>query len=134
MQQLAEIANRSDGQLIVLGILHQSFPPTLKNLIKHSAKKWQKIQGRFLDIPVNITVGEQLALIALCLDNKMESWLDHDPFDSARDFVNNLKKQEKWIKEETLIGMYPLNIVASILMANISKKTFSQNQRTLLVS
>ena len=131
LQQLAEIANRSDGQLIVLGILHQSFSAYTEKFDKTLREEWQKIQGRFLDIPVNITVGEQLALIALCLDNKMESWLDHDPFDSARDFVNNLKKQEKWIKEETLIGMYPLNIVASILMANISKKTFSQNQRTL---
>ena len=124
MQQLAEIANRSDGQLIVLGILHQSFSAYTEKFDKTLREEWQKIQGRFLDIPVNITVGEQLALIALCLDNKMESWLDHDPFDSARDFINNIKKQEKWIKEETLIGMYPLNIVASILMANISKKTF----------
>ena len=65
---------------------------------KTLSEEWQKIQGRFLDIPVNITVGEPLALIALCLDNKMESWLDHDPFDSVRDFINNIKKQEKIIQ------------------------------------
>ena len=72
MQQLAEIANRSDGQLIVLGILHQSFSAYTEKFDKTLREEWQKIQGRFLDIPVNITVGEQLALIALCLDNKME--------------------------------------------------------------
>ena len=47
LQQLAEIANRSDGQLIVLGILHQSFSAYTEKFDKTLREEWQKIQGRF---------------------------------------------------------------------------------------
>ena len=53
MQELAELANRSDGNLIFIGILHQSFFEYANNLSINVKKEWAKIQGRFLDIPVN---------------------------------------------------------------------------------
>ena len=58
-QQLAEIASRSSGRLIVVGILHQAFDEYSHRLSREMREEWAKIQGRFIDLPVNTGVDEQ---------------------------------------------------------------------------
>ena len=45
--------------------------------------------------------------------------------------VNEIKKREKWVDKKILFDMFPLNPITAMLIASISKKSFSQNQRTL---
>ena len=49
-QQLAEIASRSNGRLVVVGILHQAFDEYSHRLSREMREEWAKIQGRFVDL------------------------------------------------------------------------------------
>ena len=62
-QQLAELASRSDGRLIVVGILHQAFEEYAHLLSRQMRDEWAKIQGRYVDLVVNTTGDEQIDLI-----------------------------------------------------------------------
>ena len=62
-QQLAEIASRSHNRLIVVGILHQAFEEYAYRLSREMRDEWAKIQGRFIDLAVNVGPDEQLELL-----------------------------------------------------------------------
>ena len=64
-QQLAEIASRSNGKLVVIGILHQAFEEYANRLSRDARDEWSKIQGRFVDLAVNTAGEEQIDLLAL---------------------------------------------------------------------
>ncbi|MFQ3588521.1 MAG: hypothetical protein SNJ76_12785, partial [Fimbriimonadaceae bacterium] len=51
LQQLAELAARSEFPIIVVGILHQSFAGYADGLDTATRNEWTKIQGRFRDLP-----------------------------------------------------------------------------------
>jgi hypothetical protein len=50
LQEVAELAGRSEPPLIVLGILHQSFAGYAEGLDSAARNEWVKVQGRFQDI------------------------------------------------------------------------------------
>lgn len=66
LQRLAEIAARSGKQpLLVVGLLHQSFHAYADQLSQATQREWEKVSGRFEEVPfiqaidhtVNLTVG-----------------------------------------------------------------------------
>ena len=67
-QQLAEMASRSSGRLIVVGILHQAFEEYSYRLAREMREEWSKIQGRFIDLAVNVGADEQLAILGQAID------------------------------------------------------------------
>ena len=73
LQQLAEIASRSEGRLIVVGILHQAFEEYAHRLSREMREEWSKIQGRFVDLPVNTAADEQIGLLGRAIES------DHNP-------------------------------------------------------
>ena len=73
LQQLAEMASRSKGRLIVVGILHQAFEEYAHRLSREMREEWSKIQGRFVDLPVNTAADEQVGLLGRAIES------DHDP-------------------------------------------------------
>ena len=68
-QQLAELASRSEGRLVVVGILHQAFDEYSHRLSREMREEWAKIQGRFVDLPVNTGVDEQIALLGMAIES-----------------------------------------------------------------
>ena len=67
-QQLAEMASRSSGRLILVGILHQAFEEYSHRLSREMREEWSKIQGRFVDLPVNAGPDEQIALLGRAIE------------------------------------------------------------------
>jgi hypothetical protein len=63
-KQLAELAARSQGRLIVVGILHQAFEEYAHRLARDQRDEWAKVQGRFIDLAVNAAGEEQLEVLA----------------------------------------------------------------------
>ena len=68
-QQLAEIASRSDGRLVVVGVLHQAFEEYSYRLSRETREEWSKIQGRFIDLPVNTGADEQIRLLGRAIES-----------------------------------------------------------------
>ena len=69
LQELAEVASRSDGKLIVVGILHQAFGEYTGKLAQRTRNEWMKVQGRFIDVPLATVADEQLALLAEAIES-----------------------------------------------------------------
>ncbi len=130
-QQLAERASRSNGRLIVVGILHQAFQEYANKLGRNIRDEWAKIQGRFTDIPVNVSADEQLTLIsqAIVSDNAPKR-MD----DLAAKTIALLKASKFTLADETkatLRSIWPLHPLAAIVLGPLSKKSYGQNQRSI---
>ena len=64
LQELAEVASRSNGRLIIIGVLHQAFEEYTHRLSYEMRDEWAKIQGRFIDLVVDTAGEEQVDLIS----------------------------------------------------------------------
>ena len=71
---LLEVCNRSNGKLIFIGILHQSFSEYSKSSDQSIRDEWSKIQGRFIDIPINVSAEEQINLMSYSLSFDTNNW------------------------------------------------------------
>lgn len=64
-QELAEAAARSEGRLVVIGILHQSFAQYAARLGIDTRDDWAKVQGRYIDLPRDSTLSRTQASYVL---------------------------------------------------------------------
>ena len=130
-QLLAEAASRSDGRLIVVGVLHQSFEEYAGRLSREMRDEWSKIQGRFIDLAVNAAGEEQIDLIARAIENGRDLC---EPGALADLVAAEIKRQRPAASEHlasTLEGCWPLHPVTACLLGPISRRRFGQNQRSI---
>lgn len=130
-QQLAEIASRSNGKLIVIGILHQAFEEYANRLSRDARDEWSKIQGRFVDLAVNTAGEEQIDLLARAIrsDHKPET-----PSHEASVTAETIKSNKPGVSgnlANLLEKTWPLHPVVAALLGPISRRRFGQNQRSL---
>lgn len=130
-QQLAEAASRSNGRLLVVGILHQAFEEYANRLSHQTRDEWAKIQGRFIDLLVNTAGEEQIDLIARAIES------DHHPKapGSLSRAVAGLVHRDRPADRERLALMlescWPLHPVVGCLLGPVSRRRFGQNQRSI---
>lgn len=128
-QELAETAARSEGRLIIVGILHQAFDEYAHRLAREARDEWLKIQGRFLDIPINLAGEEQLDLIGRAIEgNKPAARAGAQAIARA---LLGARPGELATLEERLAACWPLHPVVAALLGPISRRRFGQNQRSL---
>ena len=128
-QRLAEHSSRSHGRLIVVGILHQAFEEYAQRLSRHARDEWAKIQGRFVDLPVNTAGDEQLELLA----NAIENGRRHGPPTKLATSVARLITSQGASPEmaRKLDSCWPLHPIVACLLGPLSRRRFGQNQRSL---
>ena len=128
LQQVAELASRSDGRLIIIGILHQAFEEYSYRLSREMREEWAKIQGRFIDLAVNTAADEQIALVGRAIQS------DHRPSEpsslsvSVADLTHRATSPDL---PQLLEDCWPLHPVVACLLGPISRRRFGQNQRSL---
>ena len=128
LQQVAELASRSDGRLIIVGILHQAFEEYSYRLSREMREEWAKIQGRFIDLAVNTAADEQIALLGQAIQK------DHRPSEpsslsvSVADLTHRATSPDL---PQLLEDCWPLHPVVACLLGPISRRRFGQNQRSL---
>lgn len=131
LQQIAELASRSDGRLVFVGVLHQAFDEYANRMAREARDEWSKIQGRFVDLIVNTAGEEQIDLLSRAIEAndipesfnaKVEAIAKELSLPSAasRKSLNALLKQ-----------CWPLHPVVALLVGPISRRRFGQNQRSL---
>ena len=127
-QQLAEMASRSSNRLIVVGILHQAFEEYAHSLSREARSEWSKIQGRFMDLPVNPTGHEQIDLLARAIRTDLRP-------EKIRDLAKCVAKlgrgQASPHLAEMLEDCWPLHPITACLLGPLSRRRFGQNQRSL---
>jgi len=130
-QRLAEAASRSNGRLIVVGVLHQAFEEYAYRISHEIRNEWAKIQGRYVDLPVNVAADEQIALISRAIE------CDSRPtaFSSVALKVAELTRLDRPAEAEwlthTFEACWPLHPVVASLLGPIARSSFGQNQRSV---
>ena len=130
-QQLAEAASRSNGRLLIVGVLHQAFEAYAYRLSHKIRDEWTKVQGRFIDLTVNAAGEEQIDLISRAIES------DYRPEDlnklctgvAAVVYRNNTHDAKRLAS--TLGACWPLHPVVACLLGPISRRRFGQNQRSI---
>ena len=129
-QRLAELASRSEGRLIVVGILHQAFDEYSHRLSREMREEWAKIQGRFIDLPVNTGVDEQIVLLSKAIKS------DYRPQPAghcrlSRDLAFLTTSTASEDLPGFLESCWPLHPIVACLLGPVSRRRFGQNQRSI---
>jgi hypothetical protein len=128
-QDLAELASRSNGRLVVIGVLHQAFDDYANRLARETRDDWLKIQGRFVDVPLNPSGEEQVELLSRAIESS-PAHADTTLADRvAREIHGDRPGAEQFANR--LVGCWPLNPVVACLLGPLSRRRFGQNQRSL---
>ncbi|MDE0212324.1 MAG: hypothetical protein OXJ64_20885, partial [Boseongicola sp.] len=131
LQQLAEVASRSQRRFLVVGVLHQAFEEYAHRLSHEMRDEWAKIQGRFVDLVVNAAGEEQIDLISRAIE------CDHNAKDRGGLMftVANLARRDRPDDADrlasTLEACWPLHPVVACLLGPVSRRRFGQNQRSI---
>jgi hypothetical protein len=130
-QQLAELASRSHGRLIVIGVLHQAFEEYAHRLSREMRDEWSKIQGRFIDLSVNVAGEEQLELLSRAIES---DWAPERPGKLAQKIADIISASRPGVSLHigvTLENCWPLHPIVSASLGPISRRRFGQNQRSV---
>lgn len=131
LQDLAERASRSEGRLIVIGILHQSFDQYAARAARDARQEWAKVQGRYQDIAFLSGADETVALLgqAITCDRRPASSTVKAELAAAA--VAKRRPADAELLAVALAQTWPLNPVTALLLGPVSRQRFAQNERSL---
>lgn len=130
LQDLAEHASRSDGRLVVIGILHQSFEQYAARAARDARQEWAKVQGRYQDIAFLSGADETVALLGRAIASTPPAIA----FENARlvsEAVSKRRPTETESLARALADTWPLNPVTALLLGPVSRARFAQNERSV---
>lgn len=132
-QQLAEAASRTNGNFVVVGILHQPFEAYASALGRQTRDDWAKIQGRYIDIPLVAATDEVIELIGQSI-TRAENIDVSDARQACAVIANNIKTRRPAAPKnlaESLLACWPLHPAITSLLGPISRRKFGQNERSI---
>ncbi|KDA00713.1 ATP-binding protein [Hyphomonas oceanitis SCH89] len=132
LQDIAELASRSDGRFLFIGILHQSFEEYAERLGREARDSWAKIQGRFVDISITVSLDETIDLIAEAIGSmRAPQALKALADECARELRPSRTDAEAKRLATSLARCAPLHPLAACLIGPLSRRRFGQNQRSV---
>lgn len=135
LQEIAEAASRASAKFVFLGILHQAVDVYASRLPRSVRDEWAKVQGRFVDIPLLTTLEETVELLSRAIEHRDVSINDDPRFVEAVTKVahafeaNRPASKNKMMKP--LLRCWPLHPVTTLLLGPVSRRKFSQNERSI---
>ena len=130
-QQLAELAARSKGKLVILGILHQAFAEYARRLTRELRDEWSKIQGRFVDMPLNVAGEELIELVGRAIQSDLKPKTITQVCKTVAEQISNWRPVNTDVLAKSLSQCWPLHPVTAALLGPISRRRFGQNQRSV---
>lgn len=129
-QDLAEIAARAKGRLVVVGILHQAFAEYARRLGIDTRDDWAKVQGRYSDIPLVSASDEVVELIGRAIEvDNLPRWTAS----AAQSIATSIRSRRTAVGPDfaaSLTRCWPLHPAMAALLGPISKRQFGQNERS----
>lgn len=130
-QQVAELASRSRGRLIFVGILHQAFEEYAHRLSREQRDEWSKVQGRFVDLLVDTAQEEQLELLARAIQSNGLRRGNRGSTPAVAECVAAARGVDARDVSSILDRCRPLHPVVAALLGPLSRRRFGQNQRSV---
>lgn len=134
LQEIAEAANRSEKKFIFLGILHQAVDVYASRLPRSVRDEWTKVQGRFADLPLLSTSEETVDLLGHAIRTKDAPETRDEDFVRAVESVSAdriRRRIDAHDMRDALLRCWPLNPVTTLLLGPVSRRKFSQNERSI---
>ncbi len=130
-QSLADICQQAKTPVVLIGFLHQAFIDYAKNKDARAQDEWAKVQGRYRDLSFNPSIDESLVLIgdSITKSDSIEKQLDSNFSSLVNCVANNFLDQNRNIS--ALTKTLPIDPLVSLLLGPISRRRFSQNERSL---
>ncbi|MHB1124055.1 MAG: ATP-binding protein [Ramlibacter sp.] len=129
-QELAEAAARSEGRLVVVGVLHQSFAQYSARLGIDTRDDWAKIQGRYVDLPFVAASDEVVELIGRAIEaNDRPPWVSV----ASNAIAEAIRSRRPAVGKDfarALEACWPLHPAMAAILGPISKRQFGQNERS----
>lgn len=134
LQTLAEAAARSDVPVLFLTILHQGLSDYLPSQDELHRREWQKVQGRFREVPFQLPVEQLLTLLGQALRTNPpeaieEVWQETVQSVCDADVLERVRKRVP--VHEVLPETLPLNPVTALLLWPLFRSKMAQNERSL---
>jgi len=129
-QELAE-RTREKRHIVTIGILHQNFEQYAQRLSRELKDEWTKVQGRYVDLPLNSTNDETLGLISRAIRANYAHPVSEK---IAKTVFQSLKKRKPNLSadvEQTLSACWPLHPVVATILGPASRRRYGQNERSL---
>ena len=131
LQDLAEHSSRSDGRLVVVGILHQAFDRYAGRLSREARQEWAKVQGRFQDISFLAGADETVALLGRAIMADRHPPAAAELAKKVARAVAARRPTDDTVLAEALSATWPLNPVTALLLGPVSRQRFAQNERSV---
>ena len=131
-QEFAEAFQTSTTPCFFVGFLHQAFSAYAHTRSKAIQDNWSKIQGRYSDLLYNVSEDETVALIAQSIEsksNRAETWHNSLVTKVSKN-LQRAKLRDSKVLHDRLEGCFPLHPSVALLLGPISKRRFSQNERS----
>lgn len=131
IQQIAEFANDQNKNVLLVTSLHQNFEAYIGPLRKSQRNEWEKIKGRFKEIPFNEPVEQLLHIAATYL--KLKNVVIQEQHHS--EIIKTIKDSKVFPLKNYLINdlakdLYPLDILTAAILT-LSLQRYGQNERSL---
>jgi hypothetical protein len=130
-QEIAEAAARTEGRLVVVGVLHQSFAQYSNRLGIDTRDDWAKIQGRYMDLPFVAASDEVVELIGSAIDAKQYPKWIRKASQSVAEAIRSRRPAVGNGFAAALERCWPLHPAMAALLGPISKRQFGQNERSV---
>lgn len=131
IQRLAEFINDPNKNIIFITTLHQGFDAYRSRLDEKARNEWEKVKGRFKEIPFNEPVEQLLNLAAKYLNGKIK---DKKTLEFSLLFraviASRVYPLHNSLNEEIAEQLYPLDILSAGILAR-SLQRYGQNERSL---
>lgn len=129
-QELAEASARSEGRLVVIGVLHQAFAQYANRLGIGARDDWAKVQGRYLDLPFVAASDEVVELIGSAIETKQHPEWVRTASKAVADAIRSRRPAVGSNFAAALERCWPLHPTMAALLGPISKRQFGQNERS----
>lgn len=136
LQQLAEAAARSERPALLIGALHSGFSDYLPGAGASARRRaeWQKVQGRFQDLPFALPDDQVLDLIAAALGRAPAKDAADDPYAvRAAALAGTLHRRSRRppAAPARVAACAPLHPTTALLLWPLFRSKAAQNERSL---
>ena len=134
LQQLAEAVARSEQPIVLLTILHRAFADYVPQGEELRQAEWQKVQGRFHDVPFQLPTEQLLGVVGHAIEAKPPAAIRRSWDRLLQGALATPALQEARTRlpaSELLSSCLPLHPVAALLLWPVFRSKVAQNERSL---
>ena len=130
LQQIAEAAARSERPFLFIGVLHSGFGDYVAEGAGARRAEWQKVQGRFRDIPFSLPGEQFLDLVGRALETELGRAYERR-FDRIADRQGLREVLGRSGLRKRLFACLPLHPAATLVLWPLFRSKVAQNERSL---